>query len=129
MLYSSNTPIETELNMLKYLSISSKTLIASFIMFSVSVFSENLEDIYELALKNDPLLKSAEATYRSGQEYKVQGRAGLLPNLSISGSTNRNEYRDLDELRDEYNSNNYSATFSQPLFRMDRWFKFRQGKD
>ena len=129
MLYSSNTPIETEVNMFKYLSISSKALLASFAIFSVSVFSENLEDIYELALSNDPLIKSAEATYRSGQEYKIQGRAGLLPNLSVSGSTNWNEYRVLDELRDEYNSNNYSATFSQPLFRMDRWFKFRQGKD
>ena len=115
--------------MFKYLSISYKTLLASSIIFSVPIFSENLEDIYKLALKNDPLIKSAEATYRSGQEYRVQGRAGLLPNLSISGSTNWNEYRVLDELRDEYNSNNYSATFSQPLFRMDRWFKFRQGKD
>ena len=115
MLYSSNTPIETEVNMFKHLSISSKALLASFVLFSVSIFSENLEDIYELALNNDPLVKSAEATYRAGQEYKVQGRAGLLPNLSVSGSTNWNEYRVLDELRDEYNSNNYSATFSQPL--------------
>ena len=129
MLYSSNTPIETEVNMFKYLSISSTALLASFVLFSVSIFSENLEDIYELALNNDPLVKSAEATYRSGQEYKVQGRAGLLPQLSVSGSTNWNEYRVLDELQDEYNSNNYSASFSQPLFRMDKWFKFIQGKD
>ena len=79
--------------MFKYLSISLKALLTSSVLFSVSVFSENLEDIYELALSNDPLIKSAEATYRSGQEYKVQGRAGLLPNLSVSGSTNWNEYR------------------------------------
>ena len=74
------------------------------------------------------MIKSAEASYRSGKEYKVQGRAGLLPNLSVSGSTNWNEYRVQDQLRDAYNSNNYSASFSQPLFRLDRWFKFKQGK-
>jgi outer membrane protein len=104
--------------------------IASLSLFFISspVFSENLEDIYELALKNDPLLRSAEATYRSNMEYKSQGRAGLLPSLSISGSTNWNEYRVQDELIDAYNSNNHSANISQPLFRMDRWFQFKQGK-
>ena len=76
--------------------------IASLSLFFISspVFSEDLEDIYELALKNDPLLRSAEATYRSNMEYKSQGRAGLLPSLSISGSTNWNEYRDLKFIDD-----------------------------
>ena len=73
-------------------------------------------------------MKVAEASFRAGKEYKIQGRAGLLPNLSISGSTNWNEYRVLDQLQDEYNSHNHSANLSQPLFRMDKWFKFRQGK-
>ena len=114
--------------MFKNLLIYCKVLFASSIVFSGSIFSENLQDIYELALINDPLIKSAEASYRSGKEYKVQGRAGLLPNLSVSGSTNWNEYRVQDQLRDAYNSNNYSASLSQPLFRLDRWFKFKQGK-
>ena len=36
---------------------------------------------------------------------------------------------DLEEtLLDEYNSNNYSGSLQQPLFRLDRWFQFRQGK-
>ena len=128
MLYFTNTPNIVEDYMFKKLVISIKILPIFLFLVSNSVFSENLEDIYELALKNDPLLKSAEASYRSGLEYKKQGRAGLLPNLTISGSTNWNEYRVQDQLVDSYNSNNQSATISQPLFRMDRWFKFRQGK-
>lgn len=107
---------------------SIKVIAMSLLIGSSPTFSENLEDIYELALKNDPLLRSAEATYRSNSEYKAQGRAGLLPQLSISGSTSWNEYRVLDQLQDAYNSNNYSANISQPLFRMDRWFQFKQGK-
>tara|TARA_B100000686_G_scaffold330492_1_gene392816 strand:- start:224 stop:1561 length:1338 start_codon:yes stop_codon:yes gene_type:complete len=95
---------------------------------SVYLKAENLEEVYELALKNDPLLKAAEASYRAGKENKVQGRAGLLPNLSVSGSTNWNEYRVMNQIIDEYNSNNYSGRLSQPLFRMDKWFQFKRGK-
>ena len=100
----------------------------SFSLISSFLKGENLEEIYELALKNDPLLKPAEATYRAGKENKAQGRAGLLPTLSISGSSNWNEYRVLDQIIDQYNSNNYSGRLSQPVFRMDKWFQFKRGK-
>ena len=101
----------------------------SFVTLSITpAFAEDLKDIYELALINDPTFKAAEASYRAGKEYKVQGRAGLLPSLNISGSTGWNEYRLEETLLDEYNSNNYSGTLQQPLFRLDRWFQFRQGK-
>ena len=97
-------------------------------LYITPAFAEDLKDIYELALINDPTFKAAEATYRVGKEYKVQGRAGLLPSLNISGSTGWNEYRLEEALLDEYNSNNYSGTLQQPLFRLDSWFKFKQGK-
>ena len=100
----------------------------SFSLISSFLKGENLEEIYELALKNDPLLKAAEATYRAGKENKAQGRAGLLPTLSISGSSNWNKYRVLDQIIDQYNSNNYSGRLSQPVFRMDKWFQFKRGK-
>ncbi|HJM59180.1 MAG: transporter [Gammaproteobacteria bacterium] len=109
--------------------------LTKLIAFSVSLLflssflrSENLQEVYELALKNDPLLKAAEASYRAGKENKVQGRAGLLPSLSVSGSTSWNEYRVADQIIDQYNSSGYSANISQPLFRMDKWFQFRRGK-
>ena len=86
-------------------------------LYTTPAFAEDLKDIYELALINDPTFKAAEATYRAGKEYKVQGRAGLLPSLNISGSTGWNEYRLEEALLDEYNSNNYSGTLQQPLFR------------
>ena len=80
------------------------------LLLSGSAKAENLSDVYELALKNDPLLRAAEATYRAGKENKTQGIAGLLPTLSISGSTNWNEYRVEEQLIDQYNSNSYFAT-------------------
>ena len=97
------------------------------LLLSGSAKAENLSDVYELALKNDPLLRAAEATYRAGKENKTQGIAGLLPTLSISGSTNWNEYRVEERLIDQYNSNSYFANLNQPIFRLDKWFQFERG--
>ena len=103
--------------------------VCSLVCLSITqTWAEDLKDIYELALINDPTFKAAEASFRAGKEYKVQGRAGLLPSLSISGSTGWNEYKLEENLLDEYNSNNYSGSLQQPIFRLDRWFQFRQGK-
>ena len=100
----------------------------SLLLFIDQAYSEDLKDIYELALINDPTFKAAEASFRAGKEYKVQGRAALLPTLNISGATGWNEYRLEEQLLDEYNSNNKSAILQQPVFRLDKWFQFRQGK-
>ena len=81
-----------------------------------------------MALENDPLLKASEATYRAGKEAKSQGISGLLPSLQVTGTTTWNEYRLEEEKLDEYNSNNYTGSISQPLFRLDKWFQFKQGK-
>ena len=97
------------------------------IIITGSIKAENLADVYELALKNDPLLRAAEATYRAGKENNRQGIAGLLPTLSISGSTNWNEYRVEEQLQDQYNSNSYLANLNQPIFRLDKWFQFERG--
>ena len=110
--------------LLKNFSIS---LYLILISFTGSLKSENLSDVYELALKNDPLLRAAEATYRAGKENKAQGIAGLLPTLSIGGSANWNEYRIEEQLQDQYNSNSYYGNINQPIFRLDKWFQFERG--
>ena len=108
-----------------------KTLQIYFLFFLIAISSplrtENLADVYELALKNDPLLKAAEATYRAGKENRTQGIAGLLPTLSVGGSTNWNEYRVEEQIIDQYNSNSYLASLNQPIFRLDKWFQFERG--
>ena len=100
----------------------------AYLLLLSNLSAENLSNIYEMALANDPLLKSAEASFRAGKESRIQGVAGLLPSVRISGSTNWNEYRIEDQLVDEYNSSNYSGSLTQPIFRLDKWFQFRKGK-
>ena len=99
------------------------------IIFSCGYLSsENLLDIYNEALKNDPTFRAAEYSYLADKEIVVQGRAALLPSITLSGSTNWNEYYQNDKLQQNYNSFSKSARVSQPLFRLDSWFNFKRSK-
>ena len=108
------------------MKIYTKSFLALFISFNIS--SESLLDIYNEALENDPTYKAAEYSYLSDKELKVQGRAALLPSITLSGSTNWNEYYQNKELQQQYNSFSTSARVTQPLFRLDTWFQYRQSK-
>mgnify|MGYP000114629816 FL=1 len=108
------------------MKIYKKSFLALFISFNIS--SESLLDIYNEALENDPTYKAAEYSYLADKELKVQGRAALLPSITLSGSTNWNEYYQNKELQQQYNSFSTSARVTQPLFRLDTWFQYRQSK-
>ena len=99
------------------------------IVISCSYLSaENILEIYNEALENDPTYRSAEYSYLADKEIVVQGRAALLPSITLSGSTNWNEYYQNDVLQQEYNSFSKSARITQPLFRLDTWFNFKRSK-
>ena len=106
--------------------INIKTCLILFI--SIAVNSENILDIYNEALENDPTYRAAEYSYLADKQILVQGRAALLPSITLSGSTNWNEYYQNDELQQEYNSFSTNARVSQPLFRLDTWFNFKRSK-
>ena len=103
-------------------------LITIFFFFSINIEADSLLDIYNEALENDPQFKAAEFSYLSGKEIKNQGRAGLLPSITLSGQTSWTEYYQLGELQNEYNSFNQSARLIQPLIRLDSWFNYRRTK-
>jgi outer membrane protein len=96
--------------------------------FGAFLYSEDILEIYNEALENDPTYKSAEYSYLADKEIVVQGRAALLPSITLSGTTNWNEYYQNDVLQQEYNSFSKSARVTQPLFRLDTWFNFKRSK-
>ena len=79
-------------------------------------------------MKNDPTYRAAEYSYLADKELVVQGRSALLPSLTLSGSTNWNEYYQDKQLQQSYNSFSSTARLSQPLFRLDYWFQYKQSK-
>lgn len=100
--------------------------LAGWLLWAGSVQAASLAEIYRLALDNDPQLKAAQATYQADAEALPQARAGLLPTLSLSANSS---YRDSDfSVLSEGNSNGYSLSLSQPVFRVQNWFTFKQGQ-
>lgn len=93
-----------------------------------------LMEAYEDALANDSIYRSAIHENEAGQQYKVIGRANLLPNISASYAINKN-YMDLTrndiaisrtENRD-YNSKSAVIQLRQPLINMESWARYNQG--
>jgi protease secretion system outer membrane protein len=91
----------------------------------------SLMQAYEAALKNDPAYRAAYYQAEGGKENRILGRSSLLPSVSInySGSQNRNtiEYFGKSQAQD-YNSRNTTVQVRQPLFSMDAWARYKQGK-
>lgn len=95
----------------------------------------DLRDAYALALRNDPTLQAALAERDAGQEARAIGRAGLLPTLSYSYSSARNDSEvtqastqgNVTSQRD-YRSRASTLTLQQPLFDYAAWAAYRQGE-
>lgn len=102
--------------------------------------SDSLKQVYEAALRSDHTLAAAQATYRAGLEEEVLGRAGLLPQIRVSGS-----YEDsFTEARGEFpigsealvpnltdtdrETLTFAFTLNQPLFDLPAWFRFQRGR-
>lgn len=100
------------------------SLIAFTALANSSTTAETLADIYQLAVKNDPIAAVARASYNADKESLKQSRAVLLPQLNAS--SNKAEPRD-DENTDPVTTT-YRASLSQSLFNVPAWFQFQSAK-
>ena len=102
------------------------------IALSGSLQAATLEEIYNLAVENDPQLGSAEATFLSRNEVVSQSRALILPNVVVQGSTsdNRRTFPTNPPVPTQrFNDHGWAAVLNQPIFRLDSWYRFQQSKD
>ena len=94
----------------------------------------DLMAVYRDAVAYDAQIAAARAALDAGREKLPQGRAGLLPNVGLSGST---VWNDTDtKLRDpgtpsresQYNTNGWTVSLTQPLFRWQNWVAYTQSE-
>ena len=104
----------------------------AFPLFASPLSAADLMQVYQEARDNDPVFAAARATLEAGREKAPQGRAGLLPSLTLSGNTVWNdsevEPRGGRSINNQYNTNGYQLTLSQPLFRWQNWVAYDQAK-
>lgn len=77
--------------------------------------------LYREALAYDAQYVSASFAAEADREKLPQGRAGLLPTVSVA--VNATSSNALD-----YGSNGWTATLSQPLFRWQNWISYNQSE-
>ncbi|MFW9087810.1 TolC family outer membrane protein [Pseudomonas sp. P2758] len=93
-------------------------------------------EIYEQALRNDPVFLGAIKERDAGLENRAIGRAGLLPKLGYNYNKGRNSSKatSLDERarnndtdKRNYNSYGSSLTLQQPLLDYEAYAAYRKG--
>jgi outer membrane protein len=63
-------------------------------LHTASAGAENLMEIYQRALQNDPVIREAEAIYLSGLEAKPQARSNILPSVAFSAGAGTSHSED-----------------------------------
>ena len=97
------------------------------------LLAADLMQVYRDAQANDATYAGARSTLEAGRERMPQARAGLLPTLSLTANSFWNE-NDLylrgsgNTVSANFNSNGYTLTLSQPLFRWQNWVAYDQSK-
>jgi outer membrane protein len=117
--------------------IPTSALFAVLLLTAAPLPAADLLQIYRLAQGSDAVYAAARAAWTATQEKLPQGRAGLLPSVTLSGSTQWNERE--TEFRnpgfftprtasDRFNSNNWTVTLTQPLYRRQNFVAYEQAK-
>lgn len=129
-------------------SISLTSLFVSLLacgFLSAPASATDLLEIYHEALQNDPTYASARAALTAGEEKSVQGRALLLPNVNLTGSSTSSNTaysvgaqtiggtppvtvpaETINGVRST--SGSYTLQLTQPLFHWEDWQQYEQGK-
>lgn len=102
---------------------------------------EDLLDIYQRALQNDPVIREAEAIYLATLESRPQARSSLLPQLSLNASATTSDSTDnspttsfttgaptsgVIRSQTERDSTSLSLNLNQIIFDKSRFVTFRQ---
>ena len=118
-------------------------------LLPVAASAENLLEVYEDAVKNDPLIREAEARREAALEVKPQARGLLFPQIGIDGQwadsqsdSNATFTQAVDQDNDsatppviaivnntqeaDRDAWNYQAEATQTLFRWDQWQQLKR---
>ncbi|WP_404809752.1 TolC family outer membrane protein [Methylobacillus gramineus] len=98
---------------------------------------QNLLDIYQMAISNDPTLASARSGNLAAQEKIEQGKALYRPTVNFTTDASHSE-TDIRYLgsnaifrnagRESYETFGYGVNFSQPIFRKENWVQYKQAQ-
>jgi outer membrane protein len=102
--------------------------------FAGSIQAADLMQVYRDAAAFDAPYAAARAARDAGLEKLPQGRAGLLPTIGLAANTTWNDLESKSRTPGattrsaDYNSNGWSVSLSQPVFRWQNWVGYKQAE-
>ena len=113
-----------------------KTSILVLLLFSSALPAQNLLEIYDLAVQNDPFLRQSLANKMAVGETKDQSIARLLPTVSAGYSGSQNWQYQESRFQQEFGQtpsnkfwdNQFSINLVQPVFHYDMWVQLSQSE-
>jgi outer membrane protein len=108
---------------------------AVWLGFAASAPGEDLVQIYDLAVKSDPVLAEAEQTLYSTREVRPQARALLLPEFGVTADTDYRSNKTTStnvstgassRRHDRFGSRGFTAAIRQPIYDRARWITLDQ---
>lgn len=103
------------------------------VIASIPARATNLLEVYKQAQSADAVYAAARAAWVATQEKLPQARSGLLPEISLTGSTQFNDrnidFRDATpSINNRFNSNALSLSLRQPVYRRQNLVAVEQGR-
>lgn len=118
--------------------------LASMQVHAEEIAEQNLLDLYQRALNQDPSWASSRSANLAAQEKLEQGKALYRPSVTFNANTSEsrtNLEREIDNVqldsnnnlvssggRQRFNTFNYSLNVIQPIFRRDNYVQYQQSK-
>lgn len=98
--------------------------------------AENLLQVYEKALENDPTFQAGFHEHEASKEIYSQAKALLLPTIKLDYSTtdtsvtiNQSDNPAFNRTADEYTAENMTLSLTQSLYSFSNWAYFKQAKE
>lgn len=114
------------------MAIIRKRLAAAILLSAAPLANaDNLLEVYQKALENDPTLRAAQANYRANVEQENIAFSVLLPQVNASANYTTSE-SDADNgttvRSSESDSYGWKVSASQTIFNANQWFNFRSAE-
>jgi outer membrane protein len=92
----------------------------------------DLQDLYVLALTNDPTFQSATFTLQAARQLQPEAFSALLPSLSATGSGSRTfgktKYTDIPLVNRSFDADQWVLQLTQPLFRAETLLAYGEAR-
>ena len=100
------------------------------LLTATTVFADDLLQIFDLAVTNDPETRQARALYSANHTVLEQGMSFLLPTIGLSANTSRDTQGPsaVHSFGNGFSSEGYGLNLRQALVNFQAWYAFQSAR-